>query len=332
MPVTAGEPPEADVAPLKLEALDWASRLAIGPVSDADWHAFEAWRRTSPAHEAAFATAAAFMAELRALDLSQAAPDTPPGVAAATVVPFVPRARMTRRALIGGGGAIAASVALGIGTLRPPLGLWPSLAELMAEKRTGPGERGTITPMAGVTVELSSRSSVSRTATGIALVSGEIFVALARAARFSVEAGALRVAATGADAGFNLRAYDGEWCVACTRGTVTATRDGTTTTLKPGEAASWTGAGPAARSRIDPGVATAWRRGLLIFEGVPLARAIAQINRFYPGRLVLRREALAARPITGVFHTDQIELAAVQIQNLTGAQATRLPGGIVLFG
>lgn len=82
----------------------------------------------------------------------------------------------------------------------------------------------------------------------------------------------------------------------------------------------------------DPLVRLAWRRGLLILRQTPVSRAIPQINRYSPGRLVLTDNSKRAWPVTCVFHIDQIDLAVVQLQRLLNVEATRLPSGVVLLG
>lgn len=319
-----------DVAPLKLEAFDWASRLAIGPVSDAERRAFDTWHGASPAHAEAYRSVAGFMAELRALDLPL---DPPHGQTADDrVVPLRrPASGLSRRVFIGGGAVAASAAAASIVAVQSPLGLWPTLAEVMADERTGVGERRSLSPMAGVAVELNSRSSLSWLDHGARLIAGEMFVAVEdRGSPFRVEAGTARIAASGAT--FNVNDRGSGLCVSCLEGTLSAERDGRQVRLRSGEAITWLADGAMKRTRADPVAATAWRRGLLVFKGTPLASAIGDINRYFPGKLVLRGDALGARPVTGVFHVDQIELAVVQIQQLTGASATRLPGGIVLLG
>lgn len=321
------------VAPLKLEAFDWAARLAIGPVSEDERSGFDEWHGASPAHAEAYRNVTAFMDGLRALDLPLEAPDDRPQMPVANdnVVPLRrPAVGISRRAFLGSG-AVAASVAAGIIAVQSPLGLWPTLAELMADERTGVGERKSFTPLAGVDVELNSRSSLSWVPNGVRLVAGEMFVSVEQdAPRFHVEAGAARIA--GSHAQFNVSDIGTQLCVTCIDGAVTAERSGERVALRSGEAVTWAADGTMERARIDTAAAGAWRRGLLIYKGTPLATAIGEINRYYPGRLVLRGSALNVRPVTGVFHVDQIELALVQIQQLTRVSATHLPGGVVLLG
>lgn len=327
--VTSRDGLNDDVTPLRLEAFDWASRLAIGPVSETERLAFDTWRAASPAHAEAYRSVTAFMTELRALDLPLGQLDgrsADDGVVALRRPAF----GISRRAFIGGG-AVAASAAASVIAIQSPLGLWPTLDEVMADERTGVGERRRLSPVAGVDVELNARSSLSWLADGARLIAGELFVAVdRRASPYRVEAGAVRIAARNAT--FNVNDRGSGLCVSCLGGDLSAERDGLRIALRSGEAVTWLADGETKRTRADAVAATAWRRGLLVFKGTPLASAIGDINRYFPGRLVLRGDALGARPVTGVFHVDQIELAVVQIQQLTGASATRLPGGIVLLG
>ncbi|SNS69163.1 FecR family protein [Sphingomonas laterariae] len=329
MAVTSPDSFEKDVAPLKLEAIDWACRFAIGPISDADERDFDSWRRSSPAHDDAFRNAAAFMGELRALDLPLDRPE-PAGTNDNVVSLPTSGPRINRRAFMTGG-AMAASLAAGVIAVRSPLGLWPTLDELMADERTAMGERRTIRPMAGVDIEMNSRSSLSMIDKGVRLIAGEIFVSVEeRGTPFQVQADGATVTARAAL--FNVNSLAGELCVTCLDGAVSTARGGKDMALRKGEAVTWLADGGVRKTGADPAAVTAWRRGLLVFQGTPLSTAIGEINRYFPGRLVLRGSGLAARPVTGVFHVNQIELAVVQIQQLTGVGATRLPGGVVLLG
>lgn len=316
---------DGDAAPLQVEAIDWAVRLAVGPVSEADGRAFAQWRALSPAHAQAFDTASQFCADLRAALPSQRADN---------VVPLRrPAPALSRRAFLGGGSAIAASLAGGLMVMHPPLGLWPSLAELMADERTGAGERRAFSPIAGVDVEMNSRSSVSTTdgGKGLSLIAGEVYVAVAGAAMpFRVAAGDGTVTAQAAS--FNVRATDGELCITCVGGTLAVTHTSGPIRIGAGEEVRYADDGRVDRSPADREAALAWRRGLLIFRGTPLSTAISQINRYFPGRLVLTDGTKGSRPVSGVFHVNQIELAVVQIQQLLDVRATHLPGGVVLIG
>ena len=81
------------------------------------------------------------------------------------------RATMSRRALLAGGGALAASVAA-YAVMKPPLDLWPSFDELRADYRTATGEQRRVT-VADVDVRLNTQTSIaSRRISMTAAVSG----------------------------------------------------------------------------------------------------------------------------------------------------------------
>ena len=63
-----------------------------------------------------------------------------------------------------------------------------------------------------------------------------------------------------------------------------------------------------------------------------LTEAIAEINRYRPGRIILTNAALGARIFNARFRIENIDGVVGQIQQVFGASATSLPGGIVLLG
>jgi transmembrane sensor len=51
----------------------------------------------------------------------------------------------------------------------------------------------------------------------------------------------------------------------------------------------------------------AWRAGMIAFDNEGLGAAIAEFNRYSPRQIVIDDAALAARPITGIFRTTDID-------------------------
>jgi len=74
----------------------------------------------------------------------------------------------------------------------------------------------------------------------------------------------------------------------------------------------------------DLHLATAWQRGKLIFEATPLAMVIDEINRYWPGRVVLLSHILAHHPVSGVFDLDRWDSAVTTIAQTLPATAVRL--------
>src|SRR3546814_19345923 len=97
----------------------------------------------------------------------------------------------------------------------------------MAVQRTGPGERSACAAVAGVDVEMNSRTGVSliEGGRGITLIGGETFVSVATPGRaFAVEAGDRRVSTK--DAAFNVELLGDGVRVACARGVLECRQGG----------------------------------------------------------------------------------------------------------
>lgn len=303
--------PARDDERLLREAADWLITLTSGQATEADARALATWRERDPMHDAAFRHVA------RMMNLTRLLIDHPP-------------ARLDRRAVLGG--AVALFTAGGAyGVARPPLGLWPSFTELAAGERTRAGERRVLAPTPGVAVEMNSRTSLSLAANGrtMDLINGQTFITVA-ARGFEVHVADVRLAAT--QAVFDVQTLGGKVDVVCVEGHVQCGRGGERLTLGPSEALSVDArGGPIRRASANAHAATAWRSGLLVFEGAPLSEVVRQINRYRSGDIVLTNAALGDRPVNAVFHTAQIDNAVSQIQQLLDLEVRRLPGGVILM-
>lgn len=301
-----------DADALLAEAADWLVCLTSGEATEEDAARLATWRATSPAHEAAFRDVA--------------------GVRSYAVVASTTKKPSTigRRAMLAGGTS-AALAAVMVGVARPPLGLWPSFAELTADHRTAVGERYVFTPVTGVEVEMNSRTALSLIGGdhGVNLVTGEAFITASRLGQpFRVEAG--RLSASTHDAQFNVQTLADGVRVTCVSGVVNCGGD-QPVRLLANEQMMIASNGRPLRTPIDGRKATAWRRGLLIFEGAPLAEVVDQINLYRSGRIVLINSSIAALPVNAVFHTNRIEDAVPQIEQLLNLRARHLTGGVVLM-
>src|ERR1700761_9370101 len=173
---------------IELEGLDWATLLHSGAATEDDLARFKQWRARSPENAASFTSAS----PLRGIARSQPYPGSeqfPPGLLERSA---------TRRGILGG--AVLGLSAYAI--LRPPLDMWPSLAEFTSDFRTGAGQRRTVEVAQGVAVELNTRTSVSLKGRsgqpGIELVAGEVAadVAMAGTQKFHAYAASCLVSAS----------------------------------------------------------------------------------------------------------------------------------------
>jgi len=316
---------DVDLPPLTHEALNWVIRLTSGSATQADAREFEAWRDQSPEHAEAMHAAASLRRTLRAMPLGAGSTGWD------NVVPFATPVRtgaISRRTMLAGGGAIAASAAML--AVSPPFGLWPSLAEWNAGERTAIGERRTLHIATGVTLEMNGRTSVSLDAqnNGARLITGEAFASVASDAHpLLIHAGDEKW--TVHDAQANISTSDRQTCITCIRGRLTR-RDNSVTLRSGQKYVAMAGSAPHI-VQVDPDQGSNWRRGVLLFRQSPLAEVVEDINRYREGTIIIADAKLATRPVSGMFHTDKIENAPRQLQQLLGMKVSELPGKVVVF-
>jgi transmembrane sensor len=314
---------------LEQESFAWVNLLFSGTMTTGKGEAFRQWRAQSPAHERAFIEAIRFRravgdairagrAEGAAFDLAR------------------PHDTASRRAFLGGGGLAAAAVAA-YAMVQPPAGLWPSLAELMSDYRTGKGEQRDLSPAQGVVLALNTDSAVSvhgfgRASPGLRLISGEAGLTVDRggAGPFVVAAGAGRLLTRRAS--FDVRDDGREVCVTCLDGGVDVVHPKGARRLAAGEDLRYSRRDLGIPAATDTAVASAWRRGLLIFRNAPLQQVVDELNRYRPGRIVLLDKTLGQRQVYAVFQLKRLAGAVEQVRELTGVRETVLPGGLVVFG
>ncbi|PKU22594.1 FecR family protein [Telmatospirillum siberiense] len=316
---------------LRQQSLAWLRLLTGGRATAADVASLTRWREASPDHGRAFAEAALLwevMGDAAALALQS---DPALAFAASSKRSGVV---VGRRAFFLGGGALAASLA-GVALVHPPLGLWPSFADLRADYRTRLGERRRIDMASQSSVELNTQTSIDFHSTeggaAIELISGEAAVSTgASPTEIVVSAGAGRSEAR--QGSFNIR-KDGEAvCVTCLDGQVNVRFGDGVVSLRGGQQVSYDDSGLRPTAAADSEIVGAWRHGLLIFRDAPLSRLIEEVNRYRSGKIVLLDSHLAQRRVVATFRLDRIDDAVTFVRQVMNVPARFLPGGLVLLG
>jgi transmembrane sensor len=323
---------EDEAERMRRDAVRWLSLMSSGRATEADAEALKQWCRANPAHEAAYAKAALVWDMLtpvarRARKNPAATLDEPARSARG-------RQGLGRRTFFGAAVAASAGVA-GYLALRPPFGLWPSLAELSADVRTSTGEQRRIAVADGIGVDLNTRSSLSVRAASdgdhrIELISGEAIVAAGPAAADAciVIAGGGRILAR--DAKVDVR-YDGaDVRVTCITGSVRVERGSHEVTVAAQQQVVYGNRGISGVGTVDAATVTAWQQGLLVFRQRPLARVLDDVNRYRPGQIILLNQELGRRLIDARFRLDHLENVIIYLRQAFDARITELPGGIVL--
>lgn len=332
----AFDEPDASASPLDEEARAWVRRLASGGATRGDARELKAWCARSGAHRRAFERA-----RQEWHDIAQVS-DThrrlfPEADAQRARRPVIVAVDPRRRWLLGAGLSAAGAAAV-VAVVRPPLGLWPSWSEMAADYRTGTGEQSTVALAGDVELTLNTQTSVAVQAgegveggDRIRLIAGEAAVQRRPGARaIELIAGEGRIVpGTGS---IEVRSAGERHCVTCTEGAAELRHPLRSLALREGERVWYGPADVAAVAPIDMEQALAWRRGVVAFRNTPLAEAVAEINRYRPGQVLLMNSALAQRRLSGHFRISALDEAIVQIEQVFGARVTRLPAGVVVLG
>ncbi len=328
------------------EAVAWLECLEGARDDDRELRrAFEAWRHTSPDHDAAFrhvAQTAAVLEESRAAVLARygdelierIAPHRPGirdrfGGAFAAVRRWPPMIRS------------AAAVAAALLMLVAAWSLVEFLPGATTTYRTARGEvqeflladgsRMTLDAASAADVRFGSDRRQVVLRTGAAL-----FDVRHDAARvFEVAAADRLIRVHGTRFAVNLMGRHGE--VAVERGAVGVRRKDFAgieeeMILHPGDAVRFVPGKPEmAKREMAPEAIAAWKDGTLIFDGVPLADALVQINRHLrTGRIRLGRATLAGLPLSGVFEIDTPQATARRLATLLALDVREVDGDPVL--
>jgi transmembrane sensor len=311
------------------DARDWVVRLASGTATEAELAAFRAWRAASPAHDRAFARERAFWRQLQVL-----APEAPP------LAPYRPeRKGIGRRAVLGGGAALAAGVA--------GVALAPRLALLWrADHRTGIGEQARVSLPDGSAVLLNTDSAIALGfRPGLRLVTLLQGEALFEARRDA--AAPFRVAALGGNtetegAVFAVRAVEADATVTVAEGRGRVFGPAAAEAPVPPAGAvdlaagqqAWyrEGSAPGRAAPVDLGAVLAWRAGRIVFDRKPFAEAVAELGRYVPERVVLADRGRAAEPVGGVFSIREAQAALSALADTQGLPLRRVPGVVIVIG
>jgi transmembrane sensor len=338
MPRSASESPSPR---LQREADRWLLKIKSGQATARDVAALRHWRSLSPAHALAFDRARQAWDALGAVGEAWRVMGP---TAAATPAP-----RPARRLFLGAGLALAGTAAAAA-AVYPPLGLWPSLQELRADLRTGPGERRRVELAGGSWLELNTRTAAGHQAAPgeerVTLIAGELIAVgprLPGGPAIGVRTGEVRVMlARGAADGdadavaeapqMQVRLAEDGVYVTCLAGAVELHHPAGLARLRPRERLRFTPQGLGDAQVVDIERLSAWRHGVLMFRDTPLAEAVDEINRYRAGRVVVMNEALARRRLSGTFRIERLDEVFDQLQAALGARVRRMPGGLVLLG
>lgn len=101
--------------------------------------------------------------------------------------------------------------------------------------------------------------------------------------------------------------------------------------LEAGDSAVYSHAGGIVRSQEAPRQGADWAEGYLVFEGAPLDQVLRRVGDFKRGLLILADREAARRPVTGLFHLDNLDGAIATLCAELRLKQVRLPGVTLLY-
>ncbi|WP_244538106.1 FecR family protein [Mesorhizobium sp. YR577] len=327
-----------DYEQIEAEAAEWVIRLGGASVSERDRREFDVWRSKSPKHIQAFDFALKTWGELASLrsepsaltdDLEWATLQRSIGVPSAPSRSFGLQRLWHLAAL-----SICLLAAIGFG------GFWYGnpVTMLMADYRAALGETRTVTLPDGSSVDLSSGSAIAlhfdKKERRIELLQGEAYFTAApmvgdETRPFVVQGDIGTATALGTQ--FLVDRHSDAVEVVVAEHEVRVALAGShsqaaSVVLSPGQSVRYSSAkGMGKVSERNVELASAWRRGRLVFDQMPLGDVVAELNRYRRGRIVISNSALASRKVSGVFETNDLDDALNTISTELRLRVVAIP-------
>ena len=284
----------------------WVVTLASGETSEDDLAALKAWLGRSALHARAFEAERAFWQRLAPLQA------TFERLEEAERSPLPAVGRLPRRRVVGAGlsaaAALAASLLLLIFAPEIETALRADYSSGVAAVRSvtlPDGSRATLDRDSAIAVDFSTGLRQ------IELLQGEAYFEVAPDAARPFRVLAAGGVSEAVGTAYAVRLQDAGVRVAVTEGRVAVTAEaasGVTRDLEAGQALRYREAGPPGEVvAFDGARALAWRQGKLVLVERPLNEALAELQRYHPGRIVLLEGDRPAASVSGVIDLDRLD-------------------------
>lgn len=304
----------SDAERLLDEACGWLAKLHSGDFSPTEQQRLAAWRAAAADHEHAWQKAQALWQGMQGLR-GRSIPGSAPLLQERYRKPAShPAPRRFQERKLKWAAACCAALAVTLTAFYPPR-LW------QADYLTSKGEQRSITLADGSRVMLNSDSALKvhfdDAIRRIELLQGEAFFEVAKDANhpFVVTTAGREVRAVGT--AFDVLRQAGRTRVELIEGIVDIqdAQHNRHQRLRAGQTAVISADTVDIQSNRQPENMALWRDGYLQFDGLPLNEAVAQLNRYRPGKVVLLNQALADKRISGLFRLDALDQAVASLKN-----------------
>jgi transmembrane sensor len=309
-------------------AQDWFLLLSSGSASSTDVEGFKAWCDDNASHAAAFDEVRALWNDIGDLRAAWAVQPVPPPAAQ---VRRRPARRPARRLVLGG--LLAACLAL-VAVFAADL---PT--RFQADFSTAVGEQARFALPDGSTAHLNTGSAIaldfSPTRRKVTLLRGEAaFEVRPDPLRpFAVSALGGRATAVGTTYAVQERGEEALVTVLEGRVRVSAPAEtGLAVDVTADRQVGYRRSGPPEPvRRVDAKALLAWQRGLVVIDALPLAEALAEIDRYHPGRILLFGGAAPGETVTARIELDSIDSGIRALAAIHGLSVTHVTDYLVII-
>lgn len=274
------------------EAMDLVIRLQNDPYNEISHDLIQRWRQRGPAYEQVWQEVSSLHALAGKAVIARRSRHVPI------------RSAMSRRSVLLAGGGICAAAALGSvylpsAIIRARADFLTATAELK-QVVLPDGSTATLGPDSAIKLNFSSQRR------GVELLAGMAFFDVAKNAEspFQVERDGLTVTALGT--AFDLRDDAGVFSVSVVHGEVAVQMSASPimdgVQLQEGEwLRLYSGSKQLERGQNDLGKIATWRSGMIVADRERISSVIAQIGRWYEGRILIASPSLGEKRISGLF-------------------------------
>lgn len=273
------------------QAGEWLARLHADDRGAKDEAAFRAWLRADPSHQDAFERASTIW-------------DAVPGLTATDFAPVpAPAARVSRRMVLAGGGAVVVAAGLTLGWREAYAGVY----------RTGIGEQRRLVLEDGSRVMLDTdtriRFRLHNDVRTLSLALGRVDLDIAADPRpFVIDMGERR--ATARSGRLDLRRDGDAVALTAIQGGARVDTGRAPVALAPGNRIAMASGRPDRVDQPELDDLIAWQSGRLAFRDETLANAAAEMNRYSTHALVIADPHAAALRLSGVYRVGDSEAFA----------------------
>lgn len=321
-----------EVSPAQHDAaLLWLVRLHDKPGA-VDHAQFSQWLHADPAHAEAYAQAQVLW-ELSEAPAARLAREDAAALDALLAAMDAPKSRSLPRWTPGLAMAACLVLMVSIG-----MGWQPQrwMDDFGADYVSGPGQVRTVTlaDQSQVTLDADSAIAVdfSQAERHVRLRRGAAFFQVTHTGEpFVVDAHGGETRVLGTQFEVRLQPLGAQVTVLSGKVSVSAVGDPAQQMLTAGQRVSYDQRSTSDPAAVDSENQLAWRQGWLNYYRTPLADVINDLSRYYPGRIVLLNDKLAATRISGSFPSRDPEAVLAGLKSVVGFEQYQLFGRVIVL-